>query len=274
VDENNRVLPVAGDYFFPFQISGGSFSVDHFSRREEHSPLIRYTYLEVGADHILSRSVKTRELLNGVFGEVFATKTCFYNLPPERWTNHFDVQSYFKGQGFEPPTVHQEKPPGAVDTLHYLSAIRVFRAPPEYLVISAVYSSNGRLRSVYVNGAKSGDWVHTNYLVGFEKEVISSGKTRAPETLRRYGLPEQIEIKQYEKRFDFPLSAPALESLMDVVNLHFNFGEWARQDQFGPNGFRQTRYLTYVQTGEDRVLDPICNQRFADQLAKGIDPSY
>jgi hypothetical protein len=275
VDENGRVLPVVGDYFFPSAMSGGGFFVNHLSRRDAQSPLIRYMYLEVSADHVLNgRSVKTRELMNGAFGEVFATKTCFYSLPPERWTNHFDVQSYSKQEGFEPPTVQQEKPTGTMDVLHYLSVIRVFRAAPEYLVITAVYSSDNRLRSVYINGSKGGDWVHTNYLTGFEKEAVSSGKARAPDTLRRYGLPEQIDIERYQRKFDSPLSKPALKSVTDAVNLHFNFGEWTRQDEFVPDGSHQTWYLTYTQTAEDRILDPLCNQRFADQLKRGIDPPY
>jgi len=275
VDENGRIRPVVGDYFYPFQMSGGSFFVNHLSRRDADSPNIRYTYLEVGADHILGgRSVKTRELMSGAFGEVFATKTCFYNSSPEQWTNPFDVQSYSKQQGFEPPTVHPEKPAGALETLHYLSVIRVFLASPEYLVISAVYSRDGRLRSVYINGSKDGDWVHTNYLTGFEKDAVSGGKARAPDTLRRYGLPEQIDLERYQKNFSFPLAKPALKSVTDAVSLHFNFGEWARHDEFGPDGSHRTRYLTYVQTGEDRVLDPICNQRFAAQFKKGIDRPY
>jgi hypothetical protein len=274
VDEDDRVLPVVGDYFSPFQLSSGDFTINHLSRMDDHSPLIRYTYLEVGANHKLAGFVKTREILKGAFGEVFSTKACKFNLPLEPWPNRFDVQSYSKDQGFEPPAVHPEKPAGAVGTLLYLSVIRVFAAAPEYVVISAVYSSDGQLRSVYINGSKGGDWIHTNYLTGFEKDALSRGKARAPETLRHYGLPDRIDISRYQRDFDLPLNKTALESVTDAVNLHFNFGEWARQDEFDPAGSHQTRYLTYVKTDEDRLLEPICNQRFEEQFKQGIDPPY
>jgi hypothetical protein len=274
LDADDRVLPVVGDYFFPFQLDNGDFTINHLSQKDAHSSLIRYTYLGVGANHNVGHLVKTREVLNGAFGEVFATKSCYY-VPPEQWAqwpNRFDVQSY--SEVGEPPSVHSEKPARAVDTLFYLSVIRVFRAAPEYVVVSAVYSSDGRLRSVYINGSKGGDWIHTNYLTGFEKDAVSLGKERAPETLRHYGLPDRLDVNRYQRKFDFPLAKPALESVTDAVNLHFNFGEWARQDEFGPDGSHQTRYFTYVQTDEDRILEPICNQRFAEQFKKGIDPPY
>jgi hypothetical protein len=216
-------------------------------------------------------------VLRGAFGEVFATKKCFYNVQAvhgEQWTNHFDVQSYSNQTGFEPASVHAQKPTDVADTVFYLSVIRVFRAAPEYVVISAVYAQNGGLRSVDINGSKDGDWIHSNYLTGSDSDAVTFGRARAPATLRHYGLPQQIDIQQYRRKFASPLAKTALESVTDAVNLHFNFGEWARQDEFGPNGSHQTRYLTYVQTAEDRVLEPLCNQEFVDEFKIGIDPPY
>jgi hypothetical protein len=45
-----------------------------------------------------------------------------------------------------------------------------------------------------------------------------------------------MDLERYQKNFGFPLAKPALKSVMDAVSLHFNFGEWARQDEFGPDG--------------------------------------
>ena len=56
--------------------------------------------------------------------------------------------------------------------------------------------------------------VHTSYLTGFEKDVVSGGKARAPDTLRRYGLPEQMDLERYQKNFGFPLAKPGLKSVM------------------------------------------------------------
>lgn len=274
MDENDHVLPVVGDYFLPFQAGNGDFIISHLSRRDAHSSLIRYTYLVSSANHNLGHFVKTREVLKGAFGAVLAIKSCFY-LPPAQAAqrpNHFDVQPY--AELAEPPAIHSEQPAGVADTLFYLSVIRVFRAPPEYVIVTAVYSTDGRLRSVYLNGSHGGDWVHANDLTGFEKDAISLGKARAPETLRHYGLPDRIDLNRYLHKFDFPLAPTALESVTDAVNLHFNFGDWTRQDEFAPDGSHQTRFLAYVQTAEDRILDPICNQRFAQQFKDQIDPPY
>lgn len=143
-------------------------------------------------------------MLRGAFGEVFATKKCFYNVQAvhgEQWTNHFDVQSYSNQPGFEPASVHAQKPTDVADTVFYLSVIRVFRAAPEYVVISAVYAQNGGLRSVDINGSKDGDWIHSNYLTGSDSDAVTFGRARAPATLRHYGLPQQIDIQQYRRKF-------------------------------------------------------------------------
>jgi hypothetical protein len=276
-DKDDRVLPVLDNYYDPFEDFTGSIAINRFSQKDVHSQRIRYTYLAARPDHIIGESAKTREVLRGAFGEVFASKTCFYNVqavPGEQWSNHFDVQSYSIQPGFEPASVHAEKPADVAKALFYLSVVRVFRAAPEYLVISAVYAQNGGLRSVYINGSKDGDWIHPNYLTGFDSDAVTFGRARAPETLRHNGPTQRIDIQQYRRKFASPLAQKALESVTDAVNLHFNFGEWTRQDEFGPHGSHQTRYLTYVQTAEDRILEPLCNQEFADEFKRGIDPPY
>jgi hypothetical protein len=276
-DKDDRVLPVLENYYYPFENFTGAIAINHFSQKGAHSQRIRYTYLAMRPDHVIGESAKTREVLRGAFGEVFATKACYYNVqavPGEQWSNHFDVQSYSIQPGFEPASVQAEKPADVAETLFYLSVVRVFRAAPEYLVISAVYAQNGGLRSVYINGSKGGDWIHPNDLTGFDSDAVTFGRARAPETLRHYGLPQQIDIQQYRRKFASPLAKIALESVTDAVNLHFNFGEWTRQDEFGPDGSHRTRYLTYVQTAEDRILEPVCNQEFVDEFKKGIDPPY
>lgn len=255
-DEKDRALPVLGSYYTYFTNEWGDISYDHYHQDTNGQQRVRYSHLESGGDHIIHKASKRQELLRGVFGTVYAEKTCYFQMPTVNYHNHFWVTAYANDTEHEVPIVRASKPWGS-QTLTQISLIAVFRRPPGYAVVSAVYSPPGKIQHLWVNGSKDGDWVHPSQFAEFaDGFLVYSGKEKQREVLTRYGFPETFNVNSYLSRALPPFKAAPSDLQLSVVNLHYEHNVWVRQDQFPSDGPHVTRYLTFVQTSEDSVLDP------------------
>lgn len=246
--------PPASDYYFRFPISDGRYTIDHFGTGGK----IRYNAFFVGADDTIYTKTKYQVLLSGPFGTVYAESTYFY--PPfykAQPTQLFSVL-YMNALGCEPFQLVSALPASDTLRLSAISVIRIFRAPPEFLVVSANYAPDGHLESLHVNGSKGGDWVHSNEIHGLypDFEVATMIGDR-PITRKHFGISAAFPVERYHRDPSDVFQQVELKSALDVVNFHYERNLWVRQDSFLPEGTAQTRYLTYVNTSEDRILETV-----------------
>lgn len=151
-DEKDRALPVLGSYYTYFTNEWGDLSYDHYHQDTNDQQRVRYSHLEGGSDHIIHKASKQQELLRGVFGTVYAEKTCYFQLPTANYHNHFWVTAYANDTEHEVPIVLDNKPSGS-QTLTQMSLIRVFRRPPR------LCSGLCRLFSTGQDPTPLGEWV-------------------------------------------------------------------------------------------------------------------
>jgi len=91
VDSRGLTRPTLGSYYQIFTGQSGT-SVEHFFQRDPATPRVKYSYLDTNMkDHLVYRSVNTREILRGPFGTVYSEKTCFFHLPIESWSNELNI---------------------------------------------------------------------------------------------------------------------------------------------------------------------------------------
>jgi hypothetical protein len=246
--------PPASDHYFRFPISDGRYLIDHFGAAGK----VRYNAFFVGADDAIYTKTKYQILLSGPFGRVYAESTYFY--PPyykDQPTQFFSVL-YMNGLGCEPFQVVSTLPASETLRLSAISVIRVFPAPPEFLVVSANYAPDGHLESLHVNGSKHGDWVHSNEIHGLYPDIeVATMIGDRPKTRERFGIPATFPVKHYHHNQSDVFQDVDLKSALDVVNYHYERNRWVRQDSFLPEGAAETRFLTYVNTSEDKVLEPV-----------------
>jgi hypothetical protein len=260
--------PAPGSDYYSYHVNvtkPGRYTVDH--RRAGSGD--KYTYnnffVEPG-DSLYSRD-KVQILLSGPFGTIYAQSTYFY-APPS--PTLFYVVLYMNGSG-EPFRLLPSPPVGEDLTLSAISVVRIFRAPPGFLVVSANYAPDGHLESLHVNGSRQGEWVHSNELRPLYPDVeVATMIGDRPKTRERFGLPATFPV-QYLKAT--AREKPALifqgvdlQSSMDVVNLHYDRNHWVRQDSFLPDGTQSTRFLAYAVTDEDKVLKGIDDAQLFGQF--------
>lgn len=246
--------PAASDYYFRFQISDGRYLVDHFGSGGK----VRYNAFFVGADDVIYTKTKYQILLSGPFGTVYAESTYFY--PPfykDQPTQFFSVL-YMNGLGCEPFQLISALPASKTLRLSAISVIRIFPEPPGFLVVSANYAPDGHLESLHVNGSKHGDWVHSNEIHGLYPDLdVATMIGDRPKTRGRFGIPAVFPVRSYRHHQSDVFQQIDLKSALDVVNFHYERNLWVRQDFFLPEGPARTRYLTYVNTSEDRALESV-----------------
>jgi hypothetical protein len=256
--------PILGSYY---QIFGGhnGTSVEHFFRRDAATPPVRYSYLETDAkEHLVYRSVNTREILRGPFGTVYSVKTCFFHLPIENWWNEITVHLYAKSRG-EPPTMSDEPPGAEPATLTNVSVVRVVRGGPEFIVGAAMYGADGRAMSLSIEGGRDGDYAHASLArrIGTHLFIHEAPSGDAAADMTAFGLPETIDVERALTQRPIGLAAPSVGPLdRDAISLHYAYDRWMRQDEYPAGGEHHTRYLTYVRTPEDMALDEPCAERF------------
>ena len=248
-------------YYFLFR---GAYvtSVDHFLKRAGGGEPERLFYLEANPDQLLDRTVKYVVLLEGSFGTVYATKTCFYNRPVAENFDTVAVGSNQKNLGALPseiPDPRTELPP-----LTGFSLVRIFRTGAEHLVIGANYELNGDLGSLHISGTKDGEWSSTNAGGNFLALGGWGGR------LERYGIPAHIDIQQYLKRRRLPLPLVAMAQELNVVHQHFDYGKVIRQDKLRDGMIVSSRFLQPVVTEEEQALGPACDSRLHQQWSMGL----
>lgn len=147
--------PTLGSYYFFFHTATGMDTVDHFQKKSGEGMRERLLYLETDPNQVLDRTVK--------LGTLYAEKTCHFARPVASGFSYISVHSYFNQLDHEIPS-ELSRPPESLPPLTSVSLVRIFRADPEYLVVSANYEPNGELGSLHIDGAKGGDWLHSNFV--------------------------------------------------------------------------------------------------------------
>jgi hypothetical protein len=156
---------------------------------------------------------------------------------------------------------------------------RIFQAPPGFLVVSANYALDGHLESLHVNGSSQGQWMHSNQLGPLYPDVeVGTMIGDRPKTRERFGSPASFPVQAYLKSAAGKQTVPVfrqidLQSSVDVVNLHHDRNRWLRQDTFLPNGTFSTRFLGYMVTDEDKVLEQVDNGKLFGQYPYTRTPS-
>jgi hypothetical protein len=250
-------LPFPGsptsDYYFRFQLSSGRYTVDHFAPGGK----IRYNAFFVNADDTISSKTKYQVLLSGPFGTVYAESDYFYDSYYKGQPTAFSTVPYSNDLRSEPFQLASALPATENLRLSAITVVRIFHAPPEFLVVSANYSPDGRLETLYVNGAKHGDWVHSNEVRSLYPDLdVTTTRTR-----ERFGIPAAFPVQEYQRSPADIFHPVKLSGALDVVNFHYERNRWVRQDSFLPDGTHQTRFLTYAKTHEDEILERIDSSR-------------
>lgn len=215
---------------------------------------VRYNALTENHDkRIIARS-KQQELTHGPYGTVYANTSYYYGIKPG---SDFHVSLYANKAEHEPAQVvdslPQPRPP-----LDAISIVRVFRTPPGYAVVVATYNAQGNRKGAGNYWSEGGDWQAG---VGKElsEQIRALGASKeAPDEL--YGFPFQFPIADYVDRSAWVWKDVGKPNPENFINLHYDYNRWVRQDAFDVAGKRTTRYLTFVVTPEDLMLEPIDRQ--------------
>lgn len=117
-----------------------------------------------------------------------------------------------------------------------MSLVRVLVGPPEFLVVSANYDAAGAIRSIHVNGARHGDWVHSSEI---------------GEPHRRLGVATMLGDRRLGTRV---FAAAPLPIHLDAVHLHYDRGRLVRQHVSRSGAPPESRDLRFHVTAQDLAL--------------------
>ena len=263
--------PSVGSFYIFDHLSTGLTTVDHFQKKSARETPVRLLYLETDRSQVLDRTVKTIEILRGRFGSVYADKTCFYTRPVEQKWSTVSVHSYFKSAINEIPSEFTSGPEVLLPPLTSLSLVRIFRASPEYLIVAANYEPTGELGSLHIDGAKDGDWLHSSFVpAASEGFVHRIKKDLGSEALKKYGIPDRIDLQAYLRMHRIPLEPVSLRVEITVLNEHYGYDRVIRQDELKDGSSISSRFLQSSFTDEERILNPRCELRFNQQRALGL----
>lgn len=258
-----------GSYYHRWRAGQRGATISHFEKKVDAAPPVLYNRLEVDVDgRVIARS-KSQLLLEGPFGRILAQTRYFYSEDSgDQATEFFTVPDYY-GNPHEPAQILDQPPAGVPRNLSAISLVRIFRAPPEYLIVSVNYASDGNLESLHVNGTKDGKWVHSSQVAPPDRsfEVATMIGDR-PGTRARFGLPRLFPIKQYLSQPQPVWPAVDLPPVLEAVHLHYERNRWVRQDVFFPDGTRQSRFLLFAKKPEDEQLEPLDEQRVFGQFPR------
>lgn len=236
--------------------SGNTISIAHLGPDGSH---ISYNAFVVDPDGTLITRNKTQVLMQGLYGTVFAASTYYYGKQYNHQSTDFHAELYFN-EGSHEPAQQAEiiNEPGALSAV---SVVRVFRAPPEFLVVCATYDTTGRLLVLSVNGSKNGDWVHSNEIQSLYPDLdVGTIYVDKRKTREYFGLPETFPIDDYLQKTQNEAQKVALASYSDTINLHYQRNRYMRQDVFRVDGSHATEFFKYTITPEDRQLEPVDDQ--------------
>jgi hypothetical protein len=198
---------------------------------------------------------KDQVLSEGPYGTIFAKSVYYYGGQYTGQPSDFHVEAWSNLGSYE----HAKE--GFVDNLGSLTAIsvvRIFKAPPGYLVACATYDASGRLLVLSVNGAKDGDWVHSNEVLGLYPNLdVATQYLDRPETRKFFGLPGSFPISEYLRHPRDVGERSELTRFSDFVNLHYQRNRYVQQDVFNPEGTHASHLLIYKATPEDQQLESV-----------------
>jgi len=262
--------PTTGSFYSFFRTAAGFTIVNHLRKNHAAEASTRLFYLETNKDQVLDRTVKDFQLLRGRFGTVYVERTCFFNRPPESNWNYVSVHSYFNNSSTEIPS-ELSRPPENLPPLTSLSLVRILRTSPEYLIVAANYESNGELGSLHIDGAKDGDWLHSNFVPAAKDSFAQRiPKDRSSDALTKYGIPTRIDIVQYIGSHRIPLPSISSSQEMIVLNRHYAYNQLIQQDELKNGILVSSRFLQPSLTDEENVLNPECESRFQKQRTLGL----
>jgi hypothetical protein len=252
-----------GSHYFFFHTGTGLTTVDHMDTRP--SGRERLLYLETGTNQVLDRTVKREEILKGGYGTVYSTKTCFYASPLARGYSSVSVGGGNNGIA-EVPT-ELANAPEVLPPLTSVSVIRIFRVAPEYVVVAGNYEPDGKMGSLQISGAKSGDR-DPSFGGGI---FVFPGVTGQPTALaKQYGMPARIDVQNYLGSHRLVLPGVDLPEEIQAVDLHYGYDKLIRQDTIDDGTTRASRFLKPSVTSEEKILDPLCESRFRQQKDAGF----
>jgi hypothetical protein len=208
-------------------------------------------------DHsVIETKSSEQVILTGDYGTVYVRTTHFY--PPKYVPQPIE---FYAELWFSRPNQATAERVGAFDQTADLGAItvvRVFRAPPGFLVVCATYDQNGHVAVLSVNGSRGGEWVHSNELLPLYKNLdVATSFGDRPRTRQYFGLPETFPIADYLHAYRNVSKPVNLQSYQDVINLHYQRNQYVRQDLFSPDGTRKTEFLHYPLTSAYEELKPL-----------------
>jgi hypothetical protein len=173
------------------------------------------------------------------------------------------VTTYANNADSESPTV-DDKEPSPTGAITHISLVRVFQRPPGYVIVSAVYAPSGRIQHLWINASKTGEWIHPSQFPEWSNgSLIFNGDVKQRSAMTRFGFPDVLDTHSYIKQPVSPFRSAVPDVQLSVVNLHFDYNRWVRQDSFSALGPQTTRYLTFTPTYEDSVLESGCAAGFA-----------
>jgi hypothetical protein len=246
------LLP-APDHDFYQIFRGNSTSVAHLG---PEGSSISYNAFEIDRDGKLITRSKTQVLSQGPYGTIFAQSTYYYGPQYNHQPTDFHVELYFNEGSHEP--AKRVAAITGLNTLSAISLVRVFKAAPGYLVACATYDAAGRLLVISINGSKGGNWVHSNDVASLYPDLdVATIYVDRPKTRQYFGLPEDFPITKYLKAPYNVGQRTGLESFTDIVSLHYQRNRYLLQDVFKPDGTRESNFLTYTITSEDRQLEAV-----------------
>ena len=262
--------PNGGPFYSIFYAATGLTMIDHLQQVPGAKSPTLLLSLEANRNQVLDNTFKSFQLLSGRFGTIYADKVCIFNRPTESNWSYVSVHSYFNGPSTEVPA-ELPRPPETLPPLTSLSLVRVFRAFPEYLVVVGNYEPNGELGSLHIDGAKGGNWVHSNYVPAAKDGFVQRiPKDRSLDALVRYGIPAHIDIQGYLRSRRFQLPTVSLAQEMAILNQHFGYNSLIRQDELNGGDIASSRLLQPSHTDEENTLNPQCESRFQQQRARGL----
>jgi len=207
-------------------------------------------------DSVITTDSKLQVLLKGEYGTVYLRTTYFY--PPERKPQPVE---FYADLWLSDPNQRLAENIPAIDQTRELSAItviRIFRAPPGFLVVCATYESDGRIAVLSVDGSKNGEWIHSNNLSPLYRNLdVATSFGDRPRTREYFGLPETFPISDYLRTYRNISKPASLPVYQDVINLHYQRNEFVRQDFFSLDRPRKTEFLHYPLSSAFALLKPV-----------------
>jgi len=187
--------PLSGSFFWPSTNQTGDYTVDHFDAGPAQR--IRYDAFWITDTGILRYRDKYQEILHRAFGTVYAHTTfCYGNEGAHAIV--FRVGPLGNEIDHEPPQIIPKLPTNGGHELSAITLVRIFAAPPGFLVATDEYSPDGQLANVLLDGAKDGNWIHPNRLNELDKTLDAPAKwtivfdTKRGLVFQRHSLSQNI----------------------------------------------------------------------------------